>query len=87
MKKYIIAVLTVGLSISAVKADDGSRSEKLAAAKAQQAKLLKEIERLEKNPTFKEVGLDMLKVVKREYAETSAKVAALTKEIVEKIKK
>ena len=83
MKKLIaiLAVVTLNFSANA----EETTQEKLAAAKARQVELQKEIERLQ-NPSARDQGKDLLILVKRQYNETATKVASLTKELVEKLK-
>ena len=84
--KNIITILAVVAALNFSANAEETTSEKLAAAKTKQVELQKEIERLQ-NPSAKDQGKDMLILVKRQYNEAATKVAALTKEIVEKINK
>ena len=85
MKKIIAVIIAVAALNFSASAEE-TTGEKLAAAKARQAELLKEIARLEK-PTTKEHAQDMVILVKRQYNEVSSKVTSLTKELVEKLNK
>lgn len=83
--KKLIAILAVFVVVVSSAFSEETTAEKLAAAKAKQAELQKEILKLE-NPSAKDQGRDVLILVKRQYSEVSSKVALLTKELVEKLK-